>query len=290
MIRRLVNAVLDAQEGWAEPFGEWSQKVLRAIWGPIRPIKDFLHGTWYGHPLHPAITDVVIGAILVAFVLDLWTAARGGPSRAADIAIVVALVGMLGAIVTGLADYTDTDTKPARPYATVHGLLMLAGTLLYAISLWLRLAQPVTADRTAAVWLAIAGLVVVLVSSYIGGDLVFALGNMVDHHAFRSFGTKWQVLEPAKFEEDKPTRAKAGATTLVVVRRGERLFALHDVCAHAGCNLSEGKVVGDIIECPCHGSRFRLADGRVARGPATFDQPAYEMRASEGKLEARRRQ
>ena len=42
------------------------------------------------------------------------------------------------------------------------------------------------------------------------------------------------------------------------------------------------------VECPWHGSQFRLADGHVARGPAVFDQPVFEVREkAEGGLEAR---
>jgi len=74
----------------------------------------------------------------------------------------------------------------------------------------------------------------------------------------------------------------------VLVRTGDRISALHDVCSHAGCSLSEGKIIGETIQCGCHGSRFRLADGAVVVGPATADQPAYEIRREGGKLEARR--
>ena len=83
-------------------------------------------------------------------------------------------------------------------------------------------------------------------------------------------------------------RVEAGAQTLVVVRRGTSLEALHDVCAHQGCSLSEGKIVGETIECGCHGSRYRLRDGLVVRGPAVFDQPHFEVREAEGKIEVRR--
>lgn len=56
-----------------------------------------------------------------------------------------------------------------------------------------------------------------------------------------------------------------------------------------GCSLADtGTVVGDTIECQCHGSRFDLRTGRVARGPATFDQPAYDVRRAEGRVEVRR--
>jgi nitrite reductase/ring-hydroxylating ferredoxin subunit len=57
---------------------------------------------------------------------------------------------------------------------------------------------------------------------------------------------------------------------------------MHAVCAHAGGPLDKGTVVDGCLQCPWHASRFRLADGRVVRGPSVYDQPSYELRAAEG--------
>ncbi len=279
----MVNAIVDAQTGWADPLGDGAQKVLRAIWSPIRFFKDFLHGGWWGHPLHPMLTDVPLGALTAAVVLDLLDV-RG----AADIVIALGVLGLLASVLTGLADYTDTDFSPPRTYATAHGLFMLVATILYAVSLAQRFGQPLAADRGGAVTIAIVGYVVLFTGAYLGGELVFKMGNMVNRHAWRSGGSKWTTLDVTEFAEEKPTRAKAGAQTLVVVRKGSTIYALHDVCAHAGCNLSEGKVVGGAIACGCHGSRFDLATGHVVAGPATFDQPRYEVRSEQGKVEVKR--
>lgn len=223
-----------------------------------------------------------MGSFTLAIVLDVLDL-----RAAADLAVAVGIVTMLAAALAGWADYTDTDGK-ARDYATVHQVLMLGSLVLYAASLWLRLTSG-TLDRTAPIWLGVAGYVLLALGAYIGGDVVYSFGNMVDRHAFRSFGKKWQPLEVGELPEGTPVKVRAGGQTLVVVRRGDRIHALHDQCAHAACSLSEGKVVGDAIECPCHGSRYRLDSGHVLQGPATFDQPAYEVRrTSEGQLEARR--
>jgi nitrite reductase/ring-hydroxylating ferredoxin subunit len=132
------------------------------------------------------------------------------------------------------------------------------------------------------------GYAFIVMGAYVGGDLVFTFGNMVDRHAWRSAGTNWAALDVGDVPERQPIKAKAGAQTLVLVRVGDRISALHDVCAHAGCSLSDGTIVGDTIQCGCHGSRYKIADGRVVVGPATYDQPAYEVRRADGKLEARR--
>ena len=282
MIRRFANRILDAQTGWAEPFGGVIQSLLKAIFGPVRPLKDFLNGTWLGHSLHATLTDLPIGAFTVAIFLDLV-----GQATAADLTLAVGILAMLGAALAGWADYTDTEGK-ARNYGTVHQLGMLLALALYLVSLWLRVTGVRVDQRTLPITLSLVGYLVLLVSAYTGGEIVYGLGNMVDRHAFRTGGTKWTPLEPTSFEPDKPTKAKAGAQTLVVVKRGELLFALHDTCAHAGCSLSEGKLVGETIECGCHGSRYELATGNVVQGPATFDQPRFEIRTAEGRVEARR--
>jgi len=64
--------------------------------------------------------------------------------------------------------------------------------------------------------------------------------------------------------------------------------ALAHTCSHLGGPLSEGKLEGDVVQCPWHGSRFNVSDGRVRRGPAVYDQPRYEVRLGDQGWEARR--
>jgi len=278
---RLLARLIALNDGWAKPFGEFNHQWLAALFRPIRPIQDLLNGTWLGHPLHPAVTDVPIGAFLVALVLDV-----AGQSTGAFWAILVGQVAFLASLVTGLADYTNTDGA-ARTRATIHGSVMAVGGTFTAASLILR--QGGTADGTAQTALLIAGFLVVSAGAYIGGDVVFVLGNMVSRHAFRGAGAKWIRLETGgvtdltQLPEATPTRMKAGINDLVAVRIGDTVHVLHAVCAHAGGPLDKGTVTPDgCLECPWHGTRYRLADGALRRGPSVYDQPAYEMRAAEG--------
>jgi nitrite reductase/ring-hydroxylating ferredoxin subunit/uncharacterized membrane protein len=285
MIGRFLTRIVDAQAGWAKPFGEFNHRWLSALFGPIRPIKDLLNGTWLGHPVHSAATDLPIGALTVAIVLELV-----GQHTASDIALVVAVVSIVGAIVTGLADYTDADGT-ARTRATVHATVMLVSQVLFVVSLLIRGGNP--PDRSLATILVLVGFATISLGAAIGGDLVYLIGTNVNRHAWRGAGAKWLALDLGNLPdipEGGPTKAKAGANTLILVRTGDTIQALHETCAHAGGPLAEGKIVDGCIQCPWHGSRFRLADGHVARGPATYDQPAYEVRRAEsgGGWEARR--
>jgi nitrite reductase/ring-hydroxylating ferredoxin subunit/uncharacterized membrane protein len=277
---RFIARLMAMQDIWARPLGDFNQRWLAAILRPVRPLKDLLSGVWLGHPLHAAITDIPIGTLLVTVVLDL-----AGRPAAADVALVTTVLFMLAAAGTGVADYVDTDGT-ARVRATLHSTLMVVGLALLVVSLIARAGDP--ADRTSAVVLSLIGFLIVVAGGYVGGDVVYLLGNMVSRHAFRGAGMKWIKLDVgdlddlADLPEATPRKARAGINDLVLVRSGETVHALHAVCAHAGGPLPQGAVADGCIQCPWHGTRFRLSDGRVLRGPALYDQPSYEIRPAEG--------
>lgn len=277
---RLLARLVALNDGWARPFGEFNHRWTGALFRPIRPIKDLLHGTWLGHPLHSALTDVPIGLLVGVVILDLV-----GQPAAADIALLATIVVMVLSALSGLADYSDTNGT-ALTRATLHATLMVVGLVVLAVSAILRAGDP--ADRTLPIALSIVGLLIVTAGAFVGGDVVYLLGNMVSRHAFRGTGTKWirldtgDVADLASLPEATPTRMKAGANDLVVVRVGEAIHVLHAVCAHAGGPLDKGALVDGCIECPWHASRFRLDDGHLRQGPAVYDQPAYEIRPAEG--------
>lgn len=54
------------------------------------------------------------------------------------------------------------------------------------------------------------------------------------------------------------------------------------VCTHQGCNVNR---IGDgILECPCHGSKFRIDDGSVAGGPAPSPLPQRAFTEKDGSI------
>jgi nitrite reductase/ring-hydroxylating ferredoxin subunit len=171
----------------------------------------------------------------------------------------------------------------------VHGVLMTLSLVIFAVSLLIRAGNP--ADRTVPFVLLVVGYLVISTGAAVGGDLVYLIGTQVNRHAWRGAGAKWIALDlggAADIPEGGPTRAKAGINGLVLIRNGDTILALHDTCAHAGGPLPEGTLVDGTIQCPWHGSRFRLTDGHVARGPALYDQPAYEVRRGDAGWEVRR--
>ncbi len=276
MIGRLLARILAWQDRWAQPFGDFNVRWLKALFRPIRPLKDFLNGKWLGHSVHAALTDVPIGAFTLAIVFDVVD-----ERVAADVSIGFGVLAMLAAAVAGFADYSDTDDHP-RTVATVHATLMVTALVVYAISLWLRVADP-AAERLVPVALSLLGYLIITTAAWVGGEVVYTYGNMVNRHAWRFFGKpKWTKLDLTEIPEGVPTAAKAGASSLVLVRQGDTIIALQAQCAHADGPLAEGKLVDGCIECPWHFSRYDLATGRRKQGPTTFDQPRYDVRKADG--------
>jgi nitrite reductase/ring-hydroxylating ferredoxin subunit len=138
------------------------------------------------------------------------------------------------------------------------------------------------------------GLGLASLSAWLGGELVYRMGTGVSRNAWEPSVDEFQVAASAEALADgKPL---AGEVTvegtrvpLVLVKQGQQVAALSGACSHWGGPLAEGKVVdGDKIECPWHGSQFRLSDGRVCQGPATVEQPVFEARIRNGSVEVRR--
>lgn len=284
MLARWLVRVIDAQGVWTKPLGDFLHGIVHGVFQRLPALRDLLNGRWLGHPLHAVLTDAPVGILFLVIVFDVLAM-----PVAAGWTLAVGILAMLAAALAGYADYADTDGK-ARERATLHSSLMVVALVGYVISLVLRFgagAQGLVGSA-AATWVSIASFLILSAGAYVGGDVVYVLGNMVNRHAFRGAGTKWIALQPAEVDADgsipagRPVKAKLGINQLVLVRDGERILALHDTCAHAGGPLSEGPIVDGSIECPWHQSRYRLENGHVVQGPSVYDQPAYEVRAREG--------
>ena len=261
--------------------GETVGKLADRI-GP-GPVKDLLSGTWLGHPLHPMLTDLPIGAWTSAFVLDVV-----GGERAADAARMLVGVGVVAAVptaVSGWSDWADTEGED-RTIGLTHALGNIAATALYGAS-WLARKG---GRRGLGIALAMAGGGIASGTAYLGGHLVYGRGVGVDTTAFDRVPKGWTAAMSA---EDLPgegsVEVPVRGVPIMIVRRNGQLFALHDRCTHRGGPLHRGELDGDTVTCPWHGSCFRLSDGGIVRGPATAPQPSYEVRIQGANVEVRRR-
>jgi nitrite reductase/ring-hydroxylating ferredoxin subunit len=272
-----LRALSDRLTGMLEPVRERHQGNL---------VLELMHGgRWIGHPLHPALSDLPVGLWTGVTVLDALD--RGpAPRRGIDAAGVLSAAGILAAgatAVTGLTDWTVSNDEDRR-VGLFHGLLNTAALGLQCASLGARM----TGHRGTARTLAAASMTVTAAAGYLGGHLVFAKGVMVSRVAWSTGPRRWaRALQEADLPDDSPTAVVAEGRQIMLYRAGGTLYAIDDVCSHAGGLLSRCPVADLTATCPLHGSRFALTDGRVIRGPANQPQPVLPTRIRNGWIEVR---
>jgi nitrite reductase/ring-hydroxylating ferredoxin subunit/uncharacterized membrane protein len=267
---------LEALDAILEPL----QKAVRAVVPERSALKDVLSGTWLGEPLHPPLTDVVIGTWTSALLLDLL----GGEQthKAADGLVAAGVLAAFPTLTAGLSDAAELSGGTRR-VAGVHALGNTTALTLHALS-W---AARRRGNRAPGVALSALGYAVAAFSALLGGHLSFARGVGVNQTAFEDAPEQWTaVLGEDGLDEGQLTGAQADGVTVLVVRTEGHLHALIDRCSHRGCPLHEGTLNNDAVVCPCHGSTFRL-DGSIVKGPATSPQPALQVRVENGKVEVR---
>jgi nitrite reductase/ring-hydroxylating ferredoxin subunit len=137
--------------------------------------------------------------------------------------------------------------------------------------------------------LAAIGYAVSVAAARLGGNLVYEQKVGVDHTSSDKLPDEFTpVLPETNLDEGKPVRAEHNGTPILLVRRDSQIYALAETCSHLGGPLSEGKLDGYIIQCPWHGSRFSIRDGKVVDGPAVRPQPCLEARIQNGQIEVRK--
>ena len=274
--------------GWLRTLSDWLTGVL----GPVREryqdnlAVELLHGgRWVGHPLHPALSDLPIGLWAGVMVLD---AADRDPAsrRGIDAAGMLSAAGLVAAgatALTGLNDWTVSNDQDRR-VGLFHGLLNTAALGLQCASLGTRMAG----HRGTARALGAASLTVTAAAGYLGGHLVFTKGVMVSRVAWATGPRRWtRALQEADLPDDSPIAVVADGRQIMLYRHGGSLYAIDNICSHAGGLLSRGPIADLTVTCPLHGSRFTLADGCVSRGPASQPQPVLPTRIRNGWVEVR---
>lgn len=84
-----------------------------------------------------------------------------------------------------------------------------------------------------------------------------------------------KAAELSELEDDRPVRVEVDGVPVCLVRVGDRVRAVHDVCTHEKYSLSDGMVWGGSVECAKHGSTFDLESGQPRGLPATEPVPVY---------------
>lgn len=260
--------------------------ALQKAWEPVagesapRPLKDALVGVWLGHPLHPAVVLLPIGFWTSSFVLDMASDEKG-----ADLLLALGLASTAPALATGAAQWFDAtnDEKPRR-LGALHAAVNTAAAGMYAGSLIARK----QGNRGMGVALSTAGLALVNVGGWLGGDLAYDLGIGVDHSAFETPPAKWtDVLAESELAAGKPVRVDVEGAAVMLLKHDDGIHVIGAICPHLGGPLDEGEIDGETVTCPWHASVFCLTDGRLLHGPATAPVQAYDVRVQKGRVSIR---
>jgi nitrite reductase/ring-hydroxylating ferredoxin subunit/uncharacterized membrane protein len=262
----------------SDPFGKPIQRLVRRVVART-DVHDALTGRWLGHALHPMLTDLPIGFWTSAFMLDF---VGGKKSRAAAQRLIgLGVLSALPAIATGATDWADT-TDEERRVGFVHAALNTAALACFTAS-WLARRR---GRHGRGIVYGLAGSTAATGGGYLGGHLVQRMGLGIDNTTFDEAPSRWTATLPAtEFADETPRRVLADRTPVMVVRERGVWHALDNRCSHRGGPLDEGTIVNGCSECPWHGSRFRLEDGTVARGPAAAPQPVIGVRVRDDVVE-----
>jgi nitrite reductase/ring-hydroxylating ferredoxin subunit len=267
-----------------EPIADPLSRAVRAAYESAGPagqqVKNAMHGVWLGHPLHPVVTDIPIGAWTTALALDATANGNSARREAATFAMGIGLLGAAAAALTGLTDWSETDGR-ARREGLIHGLLNVGATLLMTTAFVRRSSDSHNTGRACA-W---AGYAIALGSAYLGGDLVYGHRIGVTHAVTDLPESFTRVAASADVPDGTMRRARHEDTDVLLARQHGRVCALAHACSHLGGPLSEGTLKDGSVVCPWHGSEFDLEDGHVINGPATQDQPSMQVRERDGRIE-----
>ncbi|MGY2003284.1 Rieske 2Fe-2S domain-containing protein [Blastococcus sp. SYSU DS1024] len=270
-------------------FDKAIEPARRAVLGMPSAVKDVLHGTWLGHPLHPVLVQVPVGSWVSAGLLDAVPPLR----PAATVLIGTGVAAAVPAALSGAADWSEQGAG-VRRLGALHAVMNTAALGLYAGSLVARSQGRGVLGRA----LAYAGLGLAGSSAAIGGHMSYAQSSGASHAAtaVRALTTDWVDLGPLDdLPEGRPAlrTGKGGSMSvpLAVVRRGARVDVFVGACSHLSGPLDEGAVEtvrgSECLVCPWHGSAFDLDSGEPRRGPAANPQEKLEVRMDAGRVMAR---
>ncbi|WFE63340.1 Rieske 2Fe-2S domain-containing protein [Micromonospora sp. WMMD714] len=262
-------------------------RLQRAVQATLRPqrVRDLLHGVFLGHPLHPAMVQVPVGAWISAAVVDLLP----GQRRAATTLVALGTVSAVPAAVAGLNDWAELS-RDQRRVGLVHAAANTVGLALYAGSLAARLTGRHGVGRA----LAYLGLGAASAGAYLGGHLAYKQGAQVSQSVseLHRMSDGWQpVAELAGLPQRKLVTREVDDVSVILYRHGDEVTVMLERCPHQSGPLGEGEVQEidghACVVCPWHGSAFRLNGGEVVHGPSATDQQVLPTRIVDGTLQTR---
>lgn len=176
---------------------------MRTLDQAKRPITGLAGG--YGHPVHPAVVAVPIGAWVASFVFDLASHVVSAPAALATGSRWLIGLGVLGAVAAALLGFLDLLGLPpsTRVFRTalLHMSVMLTVVAAYAVGFALRGAEPAAPVPVGPLALSAAALAVLGVGGYLGGTLAYRYGVRVADEQTQEAG--YHVRSPSSHDNEK---------------------------------------------------------------------------------------
>jgi uncharacterized membrane protein len=139
-----------------------------------------------GHPIHPMLIPFPIALWVFSLIADLVYLWRGNPVWRDWIAFYALLAGIIGAVaaaIFGIIDWLSIKDREVKKIADWHARLNVIALLIFAASFYLRTAggsRMVSGSYTIPLVLSVVGVILITISGYLGGDLVYKHGVAVN--------------------------------------------------------------------------------------------------------------
>jgi len=134
-----------------------------------------------GHPIHPMLVPIAIGCFVLSFAADLICLATGSGqpwNMLAYYAMIGGILGALAAAIPGLIDLLSLPAGFTKSIAVKHMSINLLVVAIYACNAWMRSGQPQSLKLPMT--LSLITVLMLLVSGWLGGKMVFEAGVGVD--------------------------------------------------------------------------------------------------------------
>jgi len=248
------------------------------------------------HPLHPILVSFPIAFLIGTFVSDVIGKISGISTfwqTGYYLEIAGIVMGLIAAI-PGLIDYLFTvpPKSSAKKRGLKHALLNVSHLILFFIAFLIRINE--NPDTTLILILEAAGVILIFITGWLGGTLVYC--NQIGVDPRYAEAGKWkeeyfndtkEKIKVATKDELKLNQMKllhVGSKRIVLGKTEEGYVAFDDHCTHKGGSLAGGAMICATVQCPWHGSQFDVTNGQVKAGPAKENIHTYLLTESDGNV------
>lgn len=132
------------------------------------------------HPVHPMLIPFPIGLWIFSLVADFIYRANGNPawSSVAYYSMAGGIIGAIAAAIPGFVDYLNMKPSRIKSIAVRHMLFNVVALVLFIWNFFLR--EPGAAVTGFPIFLSVLGVLLILVSGWLGGHMVYVHGMAVD--------------------------------------------------------------------------------------------------------------